>query len=239
MAVERAKQVENKLLQLHGKMLEAKFMNLRLQMNPHFLFNILTSIQYLIISNQVNKATKYLNIFSRFLRSLLNFAEETVVPLDEELRILEMYIELESLCLDESFIWNVTLSDEIEKEEVLVPFMLLQPFVENAINHGLMNKTGEKHFHISLQENDENSLVCIIQDNGIGREAAAKISRDNIFSSSIHESKAIKIISERLELLQQKTGKLAGFTMEDLYENGIVAGTRVRIIIPYYTKEET
>lgn len=237
-AVEAAKNAENKLLLLNGRMLESKFMNLRLQMNPHFLFNILTSIQYLIVSGQINKATDYLNIFSAFLRSLLNFAEQTVVTLEEELRILRMYVELESLCVDESFIWTVEMDDQIEQEDVLVPFMLLQPFVENAINHGLINKIGEKRFHISIKENDDDSLLCIIEDNGIGREAARLIKQKNL-SSVLHESKAISIVQERLELLQQKTGKKAGFEMEDLYENGQASGTRVRITIPYYTKEET
>ncbi|HLP36016.1 sensor histidine kinase [Lacibacter sp.] len=237
-AVEAAKNAENKLLLLNGRMLESKFLNLRLQMNPHFLFNILTSIQYLIVSGQINKATDYLNIFSTFLRSLLNFAEQTVVTLEEELRILRMYVELESLCLDESFIWNVDIDEEIEQEDVLVPFMLLQPFVENAINHGLINKIGEKRFHISIKENDEDSLLCSIEDNGIGREAAQVIKQKNL-SSVLHESKAISIVQERLELLQQKTGKKAGFHIEDLFENGQPSGTRVHIIIPYYTKEET
>lgn len=237
-AKEATKLAENKLLLLNGKMLESKFMNLRLQMNPHFLFNILTSIQYLIVSQQVNKATDYLNIFSGFLRSLLNFAEEAVVTLEEELRILAMYVELESLCLDESFVWSVDIEEEIEKEDVLVPFMLLQPFVENAINHGLITKIGEKRFHISIKENDDDSLLCTIEDNGIGRDAALLIKQKNL-SSVLHESKAISIVQERLELLQQKTGKKAGFEIEDLYENGQPSGTRVRIIIPYYTKEET
>lgn len=237
-AIEAKKKAEATLQVLNGRMLEAKFMNLRLQMNPHFLFNILTSIQYLIISQQVHKATDYLNIFSTFLRSLLNFAEQTVVTLEDELRILGMYVELESLCLDESFVWSVDIAADIEQEDVLLPFMLLQPFVENAINHGLIHKIGEKRFHISITENDEDSLLCTIEDNGIGRAAAVVIKQKNL-SSVLHESKAINIVQERLELLQQKTGKKAGFEIEDLFENGQASGTRVRILIPYYTKEET
>jgi ligand-binding sensor domain-containing protein/putative methionine-R-sulfoxide reductase with GAF domain len=237
-AIEAKKKAEATLQILNGRMLEAKFMNLRLQMNPHFLFNILTSIQYLIISQQIHKATDYLNIFSTFLRSLLNFAEQNVVTLEDELRILGMYVELESLCLDESFVWSVDIAADIEQEDVLLPFMLLQPFVENAINHGLIHKIGEKRFHINIEENDEDSLLCTIEDNGIGRTAALLIKQKNL-STVLHESKAINIVQERLELLQQKTGKKAGFEIEDLFENGQAAGTRVRILIPYYTKEET
>jgi ligand-binding sensor domain-containing protein/putative methionine-R-sulfoxide reductase with GAF domain len=236
-AIEAARKAETEVLLLNGKMMESKFLNLRLQMNPHFLFNILTSIQYLIISNQVNKATSYLDVFAGFLRSLLSYAEATVVTLEEELRILEMYVKLESLCLDATFVWNVTVSEEIDKEEVLVPFMLLQPFVENSINHGLVHKIGEKRFYINISEHDADSLVCVIEDNGIGRSASGAINRKNL-SSVLHQSKGIGIVEQRLELLQQKTLKKACFEIEDLYKNGEPTGTRVRIIIPYYSTEE-
>jgi putative methionine-R-sulfoxide reductase with GAF domain len=236
-ALEAAKKAETEVLLLNGKMMESKFLNLRLQMNPHFLFNILTSIQYLIISNQVNKATSYLDVFAGFLRSLLSYAEATVVTLEDELRILEMYVELESLCLDATFVWDVTVAEDIDKEEALVPFMLLQPFVENAINHGLVHKIGEKRFHININEHDADSLVCIIEDNGIGRSASEAINRKNL-SSVLHQSKGIGIVEQRLELLQQKTSKKACFEIEDLYKNGEAIGTRVSIIIPYYSNEE-
>ncbi|HEY0679941.1 MAG TPA: histidine kinase [Chitinophagaceae bacterium] len=236
-ALEAAKKAESELISLNGKMMESKFINLRLQMNPHFLFNILTTIQYLIVSNQVNKATNYLDIFAGFLRSLLNYAEENVVSLDEELRILNMYVELESLCLDETFVWDVNVEEDIDREEVLVPFMLLQPFVENAINHGLIHKIGEKRFCITIKDHDEDSLICIIEDNGVGRSASEAIKRKNL-SNVLHQSKGIGIVEKRLELLQQKTSKRACFEIEDLYKNGEPSGTRVRIIIPYYSTEE-
>lgn len=236
-AKEAARKAETEVLLLNGKMMESKFLNLRLQMNPHFLFNILTSIQYLIISNQVNKATSYLDVFAGFLRSLLSYAEATVVTLEDELRILAMYVELESLCLDATFVWNVTVAEDIDKEEALVPFMLLQPFVENAINHGLVHKIGEKRFHINISEHDTDSLICVIEDNGIGRSASGDINRKNL-SSVLHQSKGIGIVKQRLDLLQQKTSKKACFEIEDLYKNGEATGTRVSIIIPYYSNEE-
>lgn len=236
-ALEAARKAETEVLLLNGKMMESKFLNLRLQMNPHFLFNILTSIQYLIISNQVNKATSYLDVFAGFLRSLLSYAEATVVTLEEELRILAMYVELESLCLDATFVWDVAVAEDIDQEEVLVPFMLLQPFVENAINHGLIHKIGEKRFRIDIKEHDSDSLICIIEDNGIGRSASGAINRKNL-SSVLHQSKGIGIVEQRLELLQQKTSKKACFEIEDLYKNGEAMGTRVSIIIPYYSNEE-
>jgi ligand-binding sensor domain-containing protein/putative methionine-R-sulfoxide reductase with GAF domain len=236
-ALEAARKAETEVLLLNGKMMESKFLNLRLQMNPHFLFNILTSIQYLIVSNQVNKATSYLDVFAGFLRSLLSYAEATVVTLEDELRILAMYVELESLCLDATFVWDVTVEEDIDKEEVLVPFMLLQPFVENAINHGLIHKIGEKRFNIDIREHDDDSLICVIEDSGIGRSASNAINRKNL-SSVLHQSKGIGIVEQRLELLQQKTSKKACIEIEDLYKNGEAMGTRVSIIIPYYSNEE-
>lgn len=236
-ANEAVRKAELELSLLNNKMMESKFKNLRLQMNPHFLFNILTTIQYLIVSQQTNKASSYLNIFSGFLRSILQYAENTVVSLQEELRILKMYIELESLCLDETFTWNVDVAGEIDQEEVQVPFMLLQPFVENAIHHGLMQKPGEKKFSIRIQESGDEYFTCIIEDNGVGRLKAASINGRNL-SSVIHKSKGVDIVKQRLELMQQKTEKRAGVEIEDLYDGNEPTGTRVRIFISYYSKEE-
>ncbi|MBC7851664.1 MAG: histidine kinase [Chitinophagaceae bacterium] len=237
MASEATIKAEAELQLLNGKMLESKFTNLRLQMNPHFLFNILTTIQYLIVSGQVSKATHYVDVFSGFLRSLLDHAEDSVVTLHEELRILNLYVELESLILDETFEAKIEVAEEIDQEEVQVPFMLLQPFVENAIHHGLVHKIGEKRFRIVIREEDENSLYCTVDDNGVGRIAAGRRNEENL-SRVLHHSKGIRIVEQRLELLQQKTDKKASVRFEDLYNDDIPSGTTVHLIIPYYLTEE-
>jgi ligand-binding sensor domain-containing protein/putative methionine-R-sulfoxide reductase with GAF domain len=237
LAQEASQKAAAQLQLLNGKMMESKFTNLRLQMNPHFLFNILTTIQYLIVSNQVEKATHYVDVFSGFLRSLLNHAEDSVVTLQEELRILGLYVELESLILDETFVWSVEVDEEIDKEEVLVPFMLLQPFVENAIHHGLMQKVGEKRFTIRIEETDEETLNCTVEDNGIGRAASAHTNAQNL-KRVAHQSRGLGIVTERLQLLQEKTGKNAFFKIIDLHENGTAKGTAVYLHIPYYITEE-
>lgn len=227
------------MLLLNTKMAETKFLNLRLQMNPHFLFNSLSAIQHLIVSQQTNKAYKYLTVFSNFLRSLLNFAEKNFIRLDEELKILSMYTELESLRFDESFKWKITTDENLAGEEVFVPSLMVQPFAENAIWHGLLHKEGKKELSIHFSGESEEYLTCTIQDNGIGREKARQIKEANI-NSKIRQSRGIDIIKERLELLQQKTGKPAKVEIEDLYDtNHQQAGTRVKIIIPYYNPEET
>ncbi len=237
-AMEAMRKSREELLLLNVKMAETKFLNLRLQMNPHFLFNSLSSIQHLIVSQQTNKAYKYLTVFSNFLRSLLNFAEKNFIPLDEEIKILHMYIELESLRFDGSFSWEIKADESLSQDEVLVPSLMVQPFAENAIWHGLLHKEGEKKLSIRFINNAEEYLNCIVEDNGIGRAEAARIKETNIHSK-IRESKGIGIIKERLELLQEKTGKPASVKIEDMYDGtGYPAGTRIEITIPYYNPEE-
>ena len=238
-AMDAMKKSRDELMLLNVKLAETKFLNLRLQMNPHFLFNSLSSIQHLIVSQQTTKAYRYLTVFSNFLRSLLNFAEKNFIPLDEELKILKMYVELESLRFDDSFSWEISTDENLSQDEVLVPSLMVQPFAENAIWHGLLHKDGEKKLKIRFTNNSEDYLECIVEDNGVGREKATEI-RENKISSRIHESKGIGIIRERLALLQQKTGKPATVEMEDLYDQQHnPAGTRVHIIIPYYNPEQT
>lgn len=237
MAMDAMKKSKAELLELNVKMAESKFLNLRLQMNPHFLFNSLSSIQHLIVSQQTTKAYKYLTVFSNFLRSLLHYAEENFIPLDEELKILKMYIELESLRFDESFKYEINIDEGLTNEEVLVPSLIIQPFAENAIWHGLLHKEGDKKLTIEFMNRSDEFLTCIISDNGIGREKAAQINANKI-SSRMHESRGINIIRERLDLLEKKTGKPAHVRFEDISDtNGNSAGTTVRITIPYYNPE--
>jgi putative methionine-R-sulfoxide reductase with GAF domain/streptogramin lyase len=227
------------LMSLNIKMAESRFSNLRLQMNPHFLFNSLSSIQHLIVSQQTTKAYKYLTVFSNFLRTLLNFAEKNFIPLDEELKILNMYLELESLRFDQSFSYEITVDDNLTNDEILLPSLMIQPFAENAIWHGLLHKEGDKKLSIRINNISEEYLTCTIEDNGIGRSKSAEI-QENKIKSTIHESKGIGIIEERLSLMQQKTGKPAKVEIFDLYNNvNQATGTKVIITIPYYNPEES
>lgn len=225
------------LMELQVKMAESRFMNLRLQMNPHFLFNALSSIQLLIVSEQTNKAYKYLTVFSNFLRTLLKYADKSFILLDEELRILRMYIELESLRFDNTFEFKISVDPNIENDEVLIPTLLIQPFIENAIWHGLLHKEGSKRLFIEFKDVNEDYMLCIIEDNGIGREAARQF-RNGQLSSVAHESKGIAIVEERLRLFEQKKGKPAHLAVEDLKDHqGNAAGTRAIITLPYYNQE--
>jgi LytS/YehU family sensor histidine kinase len=237
MAVEKMQGAVKQVKEVNSKMLETKFLNLRLQMNPHFLFNSLSSIQHLIVSKQTNEAYQYLSVFSNFLRSILQFADKTFITLDDELKMLGMYIKLESLGFDKTFTYDISVEEELDTEDILIPPLIIQPLVENAIWHGLMHKEGGKHFSVRFSGSDDDNLCCIVEDNGIGRQQAAAIDAGNL-SNFAYQSKATALIKERLELLKQKTGKQASMVTEDKMDSGKPAGTRITIIIPYYNNEE-
>ena len=237
MAVEAMKKSRMELMELNMKMAESKFLHLRLQMNPHFLFNSLSAIQSLIVSQQTTRAYKYLTVFSHFLRSLLDYADKNFITLDEEVTLLRMYMQLESLRFDQSFRYDLQIDDSLGNEEIWIPPLLVQPFVENAIWHGLMHKQGEKKLEIRFTATADDNIMCTIEDNGIGRHHARLLQHKKL-RSVIHESKGISIVEERLKLLQQKTGKPAQVQMEDLFDDRQEpAGTRIIIVIPFYNAE--
>ncbi len=235
-AEEEKKQAQLDLLELNQKMAEAKFMNLRLQMNPHFLFNSLSAIQHLIVSEQPRLAYKYLTVFSNLLRLVLQHADKNFITLDEEIKVVKMYLEIESLRFKDSFRYEIIMDESLDQEEILIPSLLLQPFVENAIWHGLLNKEGEKKLDIHFTNIGDTHLRCEITDNGVGRKKAAEIKNKQTSAESF-ESKALQIIHDRLKLLEQKTGRLATVEITDLYINdgpALAAGTKVVISIPFY-----
>ena len=227
---------EELVQQLNTKMLETKYLNLRLQMNPHFLFNSLSSIQHLVVSQQTTDAYTYLSVFSHFLRSVLQYADKNVITLEEELKMLEMYIKLERLGSDKAFTFKIDVDESLDTDDVLIPPLMIQPVIENAIWHGLMPKDGDKNLSVSFTNDSDENLVCIIEDNGVGRKAAMQDKKE--LNNFEYQSKAMTLIEERLHLLQQKTGKPAAISIQDKQFNGHPAGTLVKIILPFYNPDE-
>jgi LytS/YehU family sensor histidine kinase len=176
-------------------------------------------------------------VFSTFLRSVLQYADKTVIKLDEELKMLDMYIRLELLGSDKVFEYTINVDEQLEPEDILVPPLIIQPVVENAIWHGLMHKEGSRKLSVSFQNNADEHMVCIVEDNGIGRSEASSISKKNLNNFAYH-SKSTALIRERLQLLTVKTGKPAGIEVEDKLDHGKAAGTIVKIIIPFYNPDE-
>jgi LytS/YehU family sensor histidine kinase len=213
-------------------------MNLRLQMNPHFLFNSLNSIQHLIVSQQTNEAYKYLSVFSAFLRSVLQYTDKTVIKLDEELKMLDMYIRLELLGSDKAFDYSIVIDEQLEPEDILIPPLIIQPLVENAIWHGLMHKEGDRLLTITFKNGVDEHMICTVDDNGIGRTAASAIGKNNL-NNFAYQSKSTALIKERLRLLEIKTGMPANIQVDDKLVAGKSTGTSVRVTIPFYNIDET
>jgi LytS/YehU family sensor histidine kinase len=203
---------------------------LRSQMNPHFIFNSLNAIQELIVTENYTASFEYLSKFSKLLRHVLHASEKNLLPLSKEIEITRLYIELEGLRFKNLFKYNISVSDEIDVENTPFPTLLLQPFVENAIWHGLLPKDGIKKLDIAFVEK-ENSLVCTIKDNGIGRQIAQMIKQKKLGAHN-SESRGIQMTTQRLETLQLIGEASGSINISDIREpDGRVGGTMVEIII--------
>jgi ligand-binding sensor domain-containing protein len=202
---------------------------LRAQMNPHFIFNCMNSIDLYILKNDAENASRYLNKFAKLVRLILSQSDEMYVPLNKELEMLEYYIELEKLRFEHPFSHSIKIKNDIDAGDIEIPSMLLQPYVENAILHGLRHKQGQGHLSICIQRK-ENTLNCVIEDNGIGRKSSHEINQSG---SYYHDSKGSVMTAERLALLNVSADKseIDIIDLED--EQGRPAGTRVQISIPF------
>lgn len=202
---------------------------LRAQMNPHFIFNCMSSIQECMLTGRLDEANTYLSKLSRLLRMVLIHSDDENIYLDKEIEVLKLYLELESVRLKGGFSYSIEMDEDIPTEELMVPALLLQPFAENAIWHGLLNKEGERNLSITIQMKDE-TLCCIIKDNGIGRQQSALMNKKH----KQHISKGMTLIEKRLQILKQQTGEeKTSLNITDLFTpSNEPAGTSVEIILP-------
>ena len=229
-AEEEKQQARIEALQNKQKAIETRLQSLRLQMNPHFLFNALNSVQQMILANEELVATRYLSKFSKLLRTILVHSDKEFVTLKEELEILNLYIDLESMRFKDSFKYEIECDDDIDTDEIKLPTLLIQPFVENAIWHGLMHKEGERLLHVKFSEHSD-SIHCTIEDNGIGRDRSreAKLATGQ---GKKHTSKGIQVSMERLEAMGNGNGQGSLDIIDLKDETGNPVGTRVQIIFP-------
>ena len=201
---------------------------LHLQMNPHFVFNCLGSISSFIVQNGTDSAIKYLSKFSKLMRLTLEYSKESLIPIDKEIESLQNYLELEQLRFNQKFDFLITKTDAIEDDMALPP-LLLQPFVENAIIHGLIPKSEKGNIIIQFSVENEN-LICTIQDNGIGFNKSKEIKESLV---AVHKSMALDITKKRLEMIEASTSKKANVRMEELKNNeGKILGTKVVLNLP-------
>ena len=226
-----AKDNEIKEVNYKRQMTELEMKALQAQINPHFLFNCMNSINRMILEGDNENASVYLSKFSKLVRLILENAESTKVTLQSELTLLESYIQLEALRFKGKIDYKIKVDASIDPDDTYLPSMVLQPFVENAIWHGLMHKNGESEkgvIEVSIKE-ENNRLYCIIEDNGVGREKARELQQQSVLKKT---SLGMKITEERLRLLsKEQVEQLVRITdLKDAFNHAL--GTRVEINIP-------
>ncbi|MFO7673109.1 MAG: histidine kinase [Lutibacter sp.] len=171
---QKSKNAEVKLAVKLKEMEELKMTALQSQMNPHFLFNSLNSINNFVLKNDIEKASDYITKFSKLIRVILNSSSSPTTSLTEELTVLALYVKLEQMRVNGGFDYIVSVDENLKLDHIKVPTLFLQPFIENAIWHGIMKKEGEKEIELSIKE-DHGNVICIIRDNGIGINKAREL----------------------------------------------------------------
>jgi LytS/YehU family sensor histidine kinase len=223
---------KQKINKMNHQISEVTQKNLRQQMNPHFIFNTLNSIQYYMYQHDKISTNNYLTKFSLLMRKTLENSQHTSIPIKDELDALELYLELESLRFKEKFKYAIHVDEEIDTLMLKIPTMLIQPYVENAISHGLVHKDDVGYVNIDLKLKGE-TLEATIEDNGIGRTAAMEIKKAR---NGNHNSLGTKITESRLNLVHSLYGKNMRIEYTDLKdEEGNPSGTKVIINIPIMT----
>ncbi len=218
------------MLGINEKLSEARLDALRSQMNPHFIFNCINAIDNLIQTNKRDKATTYLTRFAKLIRVVLDSSKNNVVPFYKDYEALNLFLQLEQFRCSNKFEYEIKADEEILNSDYKVPPLLVQPFIENAIHHGLMNKQ-DKNKKLSVNIGVENEKIKYsIIDNGVGRQKALQIKNLN---KPEHISYGIQISKERIHLYNNN-GKEKDIEIIDLYENGKAVGTRVDISIKIF-----
>jgi ligand-binding sensor domain-containing protein/two-component sensor histidine kinase len=215
----------------HKRINELEMRSLRAQMNPHFIFNSLSSINRYIVKSDHKTASNYLTKFSRLIRLILDNSASDYISLEKEMQTLQLYIDLEALRFDDAFTYTIHVDDNIDQFDTLIPSMILQPYVENAIWHGLLHKEeGKGKLVISISQLSPALIMARIEDNGVGRQKAKEMKSKEAVKK---KSYGMQISHDRLELLNRVRQTSSSVTVEDLTDTqGSAIGTRVILHIP-------
>lgn len=211
--------------ELKNQLLLVQQQALSSQMNPHFIYNAMNSIQRFIMKQEKMEAYKYLEKFGSLIRRMMEQSSQEEISLEEEMDTLKIYLSLEALRFDEAFQYSVSADEALDPEDVQLPPMLIQPYVENAIWHGIVEKGAEGRVSIHFARQGD-QLVCTVEDNGVGRAHSSQK------KSKVHRSFGMSKTANRLELLSQKRKALYSMYITDLPEGK--SGTRVRVTIPIF-----
>jgi len=214
---------------INKKIAEAQLTALRAQMNPHFIFNSLNAIQQYITKNEAHHANEYLAKFSRLIRMILEYSQEPLIAVEKEIEALNLYIELESLRFNKQFEYQINVDPKINTMDVEIPPMLIQPYVENSVKHGLATiKKGGK-IEISLKPQD-GGILCMVEDNGVGRAASGQSKSQYKIE---HKSMGMQVTQDRVEILNAQSNTNLNVKIIDLKdEEDNATGTRVELFIP-------
>lgn len=208
---------------------ELEMQSLRSQMNPHFIFNSLNSINRFILQNNKGQASEYLTKFSKLVRLILQNSQSTYITLESELEALQLYLELEQVRFDHHFNFTIRIDNDMDVSAIKVPPLIIQPYAENAIWHGLMHKEATGNLGIELYE-EENMLCCKIMDDGVGRNKEVELKSN---SASTHKSLGMQITANRIAMLQKEKQSATQIKIIDLIlPDGSAGGTEVLIKIP-------
>lgn len=228
--IEKEKNILLEKAQVDKELIFYQLENLRSQMNPHFIFNALNSIQEYIVTNEKVNASAYLVKFSKLIRLYLEHSRENEVSLEEEIKALQFYLELEKDRFEEKLNFTISVDSNINPQLTKIPSLFIQPYVENSIKHGLLHKKENRLLKVNFNK-VENLLECIIEDNGIGRKASEEINKHR---RELHKSFATSANEKRVELINKTRNKKVSVKIEDLKDvNQVAMGTRVIISIPF------
>jgi hypothetical protein len=220
---------EKRKAELQQQTTELEMQVLRAQMNPHFIFNSLNSINRFILQNNRTQASEDLTRFSKLVRLILQNSQASLIPLASELEALQLYLELESVRFNHHFIFTIRIGEDLDVSGLKVPPLIIQPYAENAIWHGLMHKEEKGNLQIELFE-EENMLCCKITDDGVGRKKATELKTK---SASTHKSMGMQITADRITMLQKVNAPTTQIKITDLIlPDGTAGGTEVLLKIP-------
>ncbi len=227
--IKRVRRQNDEKLQINNRMAELEQMALKAQMNPHFIFNSLNSVQQYVIDKDVLGANKFITEFSRLIRLTLDISSKTRINIYEEISYLATYLELEKTKFEDKFSYSVVAAPDIATFDLFIPPMILQPYVENSIRHGVRYRNDkEGHIRVSFSL-DQQYLICQVEDNGVGRKKAGQ------YKSEIpieYQSKGMTLTAKRIEMLNKSSVTPVLIEIEDLAINNIPAGTRVTLWFP-------
>jgi len=224
--IESEQSLQSKKIELAGineQLAEARLSALQAQMNPHFVFNALNSIKRMILDADNEKASRYLSKFALMIRMTLEHSKETFVTLQDNIQYLKAYLEMEKLRFDGSFTYNIIADESVDFSETMLPSMMIQPLVENAIWHGLMYSSNEKKLSISFRQ-EQQKVICIIEDNGIGIRQSEKLRQQH---RPMHRSVGLGNLQNRIKIINEKYHTDCSLEIIDLAEHGsTTTGTR-------------